>query len=100
MGRISSILHRLSLRCSVFRFQMIWMVGFSPEFLPNRWSWNVIASYEPPHENDGIHRNVSEEETDPWATRQALEQLAALGYIDLPEADKPQDAIDNTRPIG
>ena len=56
-----------------------------------------IASYEPPHENDGIHRNVSEEETDPWATRQALEQLAALGYINLPEGDKPQDAIDNTR---
>ena len=56
-----------------------------------------IASYEPPHENDGIHRNVSEEETDPLATRQALEQLAALGYINLPEGDKPQDAIDNTR---
>ena len=56
-----------------------------------------IASYEPPHENDGIHRNVSEEESDPWATRQALEQLAALGYINLPEGDKPQEAIDNTR---
>ena len=46
-----------------------------------------IASYEPPHENDGIHRSVSEEETDPWATRQALEQLAALGYINLPEGE-------------
>ena len=56
-----------------------------------------IPSYEPPHENDGIHRNVSAEETDPWATRQALEQLAALGYINLPESDKPQEAIDNTR---
>ena len=56
-----------------------------------------IASYEPPHENDGIHRNVSDEESNPWATRQALEQLAALGYINLPESDKPQEAIDNTR---
>ena len=26
----------------VFRFRMIWMVGFSPEFLPNRWSWSVL----------------------------------------------------------
>ena len=56
-----------------------------------------IASYEPPHENDGIHRNVPDEESNPWATRQALEQLAALGYINLPESDKPQEAIDNTR---
>jgi Flp pilus assembly protein TadD len=56
-----------------------------------------IASYEPPHENDGVHRNVSEEESNPWATRQALEQLAALGYINLPESDKPQEAIYNTR---
>jgi predicted AlkP superfamily phosphohydrolase/phosphomutase/tetratricopeptide (TPR) repeat protein len=56
-----------------------------------------IPSYEPPHENDGVHRNVSAEETDPWATRQALEQLAALGYINLPESDKPQEAITRTR---
>ena len=56
-----------------------------------------IASYEPPHENDGIHRNVSDEETNPWATRLALEQLAALGYINLPESDNPQEAIDNNR---
>ena len=56
-----------------------------------------IASYEPPHENDGVHRNVSAEETDPWAARQALEQLAALGYINLPESDKPQEAINRTR---
>lgn len=56
-----------------------------------------IASYEPPHEKDGIHRNVPEEESNPWATRQALEQLAALGYITLPENDNPQQAIDNNR---
>jgi tetratricopeptide (TPR) repeat protein len=55
-----------------------------------------IASYEPPHENDGVHRNVSEDETNPFATRQALEQLAALGYINI-EGDKPQDSIDNAR---
>jgi predicted AlkP superfamily phosphohydrolase/phosphomutase/tetratricopeptide (TPR) repeat protein len=56
-----------------------------------------IASYEPPHENDGIRRNVTTEETDPWGARQALEQLAALGYINLPEGDSPQEAIDRTR---
>ena len=44
-----------------------------------------------------FNRNVSDEESNPWATRQALEQLAALGYINLPESDKPQEAIDNTR---
>ena len=52
-----------------------------------------IPSYEPPHENDGVLRNITAEETDPWAARQALEQLAALGYIDLPESDKPQEAM-------
>ena len=56
-----------------------------------------IPSYEAPHENDGVLRNVAPEETDPWAARQALEQLAALGYINLPESDNPQEAIDNTR---
>jgi predicted AlkP superfamily phosphohydrolase/phosphomutase/tetratricopeptide (TPR) repeat protein len=56
-----------------------------------------IASYESPHDNDGVRRNVAAEETDPWAARQALEQLAALGYINLPASDKPQEAIDNTR---
>jgi Flp pilus assembly protein TadD len=56
-----------------------------------------IPSYEPRHENDGVSRNVAAEEGDPWAARQALEQLAALGYITLPESDKPQEAIDKTR---
>ena len=56
-----------------------------------------IASYEPPHENDGVRRDVAAEETDPWGARQALEQLAALGYINLPAGDKPQEAIDRTR---
>jgi predicted AlkP superfamily phosphohydrolase/phosphomutase/Flp pilus assembly protein TadD len=56
-----------------------------------------IPSYEPPHENDGVHRNVSAEETDPWAARQALEQLAALGYINLPQDSEPQRAVAETR---
>jgi Flp pilus assembly protein TadD len=43
-----------------------------------------IDSYEPPHPNDGVHRDVTLEETDPWAARQALVQLAELGYITLP----------------
>ena len=56
-----------------------------------------ISSYEPPHENDGVHRDVSVEESDPWAAQQALEQLAALGYINLGNKDKPQEAINSTR---
>ena len=56
-----------------------------------------IPSYEPPHERDGMHRNISTEESDPWAAREAIEQLAALGYIDLPDSNKPQEAIDSTR---
>ena len=43
-----------------------------------------IASYEPPHPQDGVHRGVSEEESDPFAARQALQQLAELGYIEMP----------------
>ena len=44
-----------------------------------------IASYEPPHPQDGMHRDVPAEDLDPWAARQALVQLAELGYITLPE---------------
>ena len=44
-----------------------------------------IASYEPPHPQDGMHREAAVEETNPWAARQALLQLAELGYITLPE---------------
>ena len=42
-----------------------------------------IPTYEGVNENDGIRRDVSEQESDPWAARQALEQLAALGYVEL-----------------
>jgi predicted AlkP superfamily phosphohydrolase/phosphomutase/tetratricopeptide (TPR) repeat protein len=56
-----------------------------------------IPSYEAPHEHDGVRRSVAAEEGDPWAARQALEQLAALGYITLPDSDKPQEAIDRVR---
>ena len=48
-----------------------------------------IASYEPSHPQDGMHRGLSAEESDPFAARQAMEQLAALGYIEMPDADDP-----------
>ena len=50
---------------------------------------DTIPSYEPPHPDDGVHRGLSEEESDPFAARQAMEQLAALGYIEAPDADDP-----------
>ena len=46
-----------------------------------------VASYEAPHPLDGMHRDLPAEEADPWAARQALEQLAALGYIELNDDD-------------
>ncbi len=49
-----------------------------------------IASYEPPHERDGVWRDLPPEESDPYAARQAMEQLAALGYIEMPDADDPK----------
>ncbi len=49
-----------------------------------------IESYEPPHPKDGMHRGMAAEETDPYAARQALEQLAALGYIELADAENPE----------
>ncbi len=52
-----------------------------------------VASYEPPHPNDGVHRDLTVEEGDPWAARQAMEQLAALGYIQMPDADNPDKEV-------
>ena len=43
-----------------------------------------VASYEPPHAQDGIHRDVPAEESDPFAARMALQQLAELGYVEIP----------------
>ena len=43
-----------------------------------------VASYESPHPQDGVRRDVSEEESDPFAARQALQQLAELGYLEMP----------------
>ena len=54
-----------------------------------------IASYEPPHPQDGVWRDLPPEESDPFAARQAMEQLAALGYIELPDADNPQKEAAN-----
>jgi predicted AlkP superfamily phosphohydrolase/phosphomutase/Flp pilus assembly protein TadD len=52
-----------------------------------------IPSYEAVHPKDGVHRKMSVEESDPWAARQALDQLAALGYINLPEESDPKKKI-------
>lgn len=46
-----------------------------------------VASYEAPHPQDGMQRDISAEESDPWTARQALLQLAELGYITLSEND-------------
>ena len=43
-----------------------------------------IDTYEVPHPNDGVHRNISVEDSDPFAARQALQQLADLGYVEMP----------------
>ncbi len=42
-----------------------------------------IDSYEPAHPQDGIHRDIPAEESDPFAARQTLRQLAELGYVEL-----------------
>ena len=55
-----------------------------------------VPSYEAPYPQDGIHRDLSVEEGDPWAARQALEQLANLGYIDLPDIDDPEKQVAQT----
>lgn len=46
-----------------------------------------IPSYEPPHPDDGVIRDAPVEEQDPWAARQAVLQLADLGYVQMPEGD-------------
>ena len=46
-----------------------------------------IPSYEPPHPRDGVIRDAPVEEQDPWAAREALAQLADLGYVQLPDGD-------------
>ncbi len=56
-----------------------------------------IASYEPAHPDDGTHRSAAAEETDPWTARAALEQMAALGYVQLPDGDDPQAAVGRAR---
>ena len=43
-----------------------------------------IASYEPPHPQDGVWRDLPAEESDPFAAHAALRQLAELGYVELP----------------
>ncbi len=59
-----------------------------------------IASYEPPHPHDGVHRDVPAEESDPFAAQEALRQLAELGYVELPadgDAAKSVAQVDRDR---
>ena len=44
-------------------------------------------SLEAPHPDDGVRRETTAEEQDPWAAQQALAQLAELGYIESLDAD-------------
>ncbi len=55
-----------------------------------------VASYEVPHPQDGVHRDVSSEESDPFAAQQALQQLAALGYVELPAAGDTSELLIKT----
>jgi tetratricopeptide (TPR) repeat protein len=52
-----------------------------------------IASYEPSDPLDGVHRDIPAEESDPFAARQAVLQLAELGYIELPDDGVAQKLI-------
>ena len=45
-----------------------------------------IDSYEEPHPDDGMWRDLPAEESDPFAAQQALRQLAELGYVELGDA--------------
>jgi tetratricopeptide (TPR) repeat protein len=45
----------------------------------------TIASYEPPVENDGVHRG--EQADDPFAATESLQHLVDLGYIEPLSAD-------------
>ncbi|MBE7211100.1 MAG: alkaline phosphatase family protein [Gluconacetobacter diazotrophicus] len=56
-----------------------------------------ISTYEAPHPLDGMWRDLPPEESDPWAARQAMEQLAELGYIEMPDAGDPEKAAENAR---
>lgn len=55
-----------------------------------------IASYEPEDPNDGVHRNVAPAESDTFANRQVMEQLAGLGYIEVPNDAAPEKAVTET----
>ncbi len=42
----------------------------------------TVESYEAPHPEDGVWREMPAEESDPWAAQEAMRQLAELGYIE------------------
>lgn len=46
----------------------------------------TIPSYEPPHPDDGVHREHVED--DPYAAQEVLKQLVELGYLAAPTEDQ------------
>jgi len=49
-----------------------------------------VASHEAPQPRDGVWREAAPAESNPWAARAALAQLAALGYVAPDETDDAQ----------
>lgn len=43
-----------------------------------------VPTYEEPHPDDGVLRDVPSDEGDPWAAAEALKQLVELGYVEAP----------------
>lgn len=59
-----------------------------------------VDSHEPAHPRDGVWRGVAPLEANPWAAREALAQLAALGYLapdDTDDAQKVALALESHR---
>lgn len=52
-----------------------------------------ISSYETPDPADGVHRGAPVGEQNPWQARQGLEQLAALGYVELSETGDAAEEV-------
>jgi predicted AlkP superfamily phosphohydrolase/phosphomutase/tetratricopeptide (TPR) repeat protein len=52
---------------------------------------DIVPSYEEPHPDDGVWREVPAEDTDPFAAQQALKQLAELGYVEAPTGNAQRD---------
>ena len=53
----------------------------------------TVPTYEPPHPEDGILRDSTEEDRDPWAAQEALNQLVELGYVEAPTTNGATPAV-------